>query len=213
VTSPLFISFEGPDGSGKSTQAAMLARVLRSRGVQVVETREPGGTAAGEHIRGILLDPQGPPLTPLVMALLLSASRAQLLEEIIVPALKAGKTVVTDRFADSTLAYQGYGLGLDRDVVRGLSRIATGGRVPNVSIYVDIDPILGLERVAARGAANRLDNENLEFHRRVRNGYFQLMSEEPARWRQVDGSGSPEEVHRDVVQVLDERLRIGGGTP
>jgi dTMP kinase len=208
----LFISLEGPDGSGKSTQAVMLARTLRERGSEVVETREPGGTAAGEQIRQILLDPQGPPLSPLVMALLLSASRAQLMEEVIGPALREGKTVISDRFADSTMAYQGHGLGLDLQVARELSRSATGDRFPDVTIYVDVDPALGLDRVNARGLPNRLDNEDLDFHKRVRTGYFQLMSEEPARWLQVDGSGNAEEVHRQVIHVLDEWLEGAGGS-
>jgi dTMP kinase len=208
----LFISLEGPDGSGKSTQAAMLARVLRERDLEVVETREPGGTPAGEQIRQILLDPQGPPLSPLVMAFLLSASRAQLVEEVIGPALREGRTVISDRFADSTMAYQGHGLGLDLEVVRQLSRAATGGRFPDVTIYVDVEPAVGLDRVNTRGLPNRLDRENLDFHRRVRTGYLQLMSEEPARWLQVDGSGDPEEVHRQVIRALDGWMeRAGGG--
>jgi dTMP kinase len=206
VTNPLFISFEGPDGSGKSTQARMLAHAMRERGIDVMETREPGGTAVGEQVRHILLDPDGASMTPLVMALLLSASRAQLVHEIILPALAAGQTVISDRFADSTVAYQGHGMGLDPATVRALADIATAGRMPDITVYVDIEPELGLQRATDRGGKNRLDNADLDFHKRVRDGYLSMVQEDRKRWLTVNGSGSPEDVHRAVLTELRGRL-------
>jgi dTMP kinase len=210
VTRSLFISFEGPDGSGKSTQAAMLARALRARGMDVIETREPGGTAVGEQIRHILLDPTGVPMSALCMALLLSAARAQHMEGIVQPALGAGHTVITDRFADSTVAYQGYGMGLDLDTILKLTAIATGGRMPDLTVYVDIEPRVGLERATLRGGANRLDNADLEFHERVRDGYLSMAKADPGRWVPVDGSGSPQEVHAAVLAALRDRKCLEG---
>ena len=202
----LFITFEGPDGSGKSTQAQLLTDALRNRGHDTLETREPGGTELGEAIRYLLLDPEAPAATPLAMALLLSASRSQLVESVIRPALDAGRFVIADRYADSTVAYQGYGLGLDTGTVRELARIATGGLKPDATIYVDIEPEVGMERRQARGAQNRLDQEALAFHRRVRDGYLEMISEEPERWIYVDGDAPPEAVHAGILQAIEPLL-------
>jgi dTMP kinase len=210
VTRPLFISFEGPDGSGKSTQAAMLARALRARGIDVIETREPGGTAVGEQIRQILLDPTGVAMSSLCMALLLSAARSQHMADVVQPAIEAGQTVITDRFSDSTVAYQGYGMGLDLDTILTLTAIATGGRMPDLTVYVDIEPRIGLERATLRGGTNRLDNADLEFHERVRKGYLAMAKAQPARWIPVDGSGSPQEVHAAVLAALRDRMCLEG---
>ena len=197
-----FLTFEGPDGSGKSTQANMLAVALRDRGLDVVETREPGGTGVGEAVRHVLLDVDGPPMNPLTMALLLSASRAQLVSDVIRPALEQGSMVVADRYADSTVAYQSYGFGLDLGVVRDLARIATGGLAPAASVFVDVPVAVGLERMGRRGARNRLDMPSLEFHERVRNGYLQEIAQEPSRWIVVDGNQDPQSVHAAVMQRL-----------
>lgn len=203
----LFVTFEGPDGSGKSTQARLLAAALRARGHAVVETREPGGTLVGERIRDILLHPSGPPITQLTEALLLNASRAQLLAEVIVPALGRGEIVLCDRYADSTLAYQAYGRGMDEEVIRDLQAIATNGVLPNLTVYVDIEPETGQARTAARGAQNRLDGLDIDFHRRVRAGYRALAAAEPERWLVVDGNDSPEDIHRAILQRVDRVLK------
>lgn len=203
---PLFISFEGPDGSGKSTQARLLAAALMQRGFAVCETREPGGTAIGEKIRELLLAPDSPPATPLTMALLLSASRSQLVADVIRPALQSGQIVVADRFADSTLAYQAFGLGLHASVVEELTAIATGGTQPDVSIYVDIEPAAGLERVSMRGSRNRMDAQTLQFHRHVREGYLEIITQAPQRWICVDGAAPVEAVHDAIVRRLEPVL-------
>lgn len=203
----LFISFEGPDGSGKSTQAAMLAASLRGQGYRVTETREPGGTELGERIRELVLSPESPSATPLAMTFLLSAARTQLLHEVILPALACGDIVIADRFADSTLAYQSCGLGLDAGLVRQVTAIATGGRSPDVTIYVDVPVETGMARAVARGQGNRLDTENAAFHDRVRTGYLQLMAAEPGRWIDVDGAAPPETVHRAIMERLETTLQ------
>jgi dTMP kinase len=207
VSTGLFISFEGPDGSGKTTQADVLALFLRKRGVPIVETREPGGTPVGEQVRHVLLAPGGAPMTPLVMALLLSAARAQHVHDVIRPALDSGQTVICDRYADSTLAYQGYGMGLELEQVRTLTSIATAGLQPDLTVYVDVTPEVGLARMAARGGRDRLDSETLEFHQRVRNGYRALMDQDPDRWIRIDGAQSPDQVHAEVVRAVQSRLR------
>lgn len=204
----LFVTFEGPDGSGKSTQARMLAHALRERGFSVAETREPGGTPAGERIRDLILSPESPPVTPLTMALLLSAARAQLVDEVIAPALESGEVVICDRFADSTIAYQVWGLGLDLDTARELIRIAVRGTRPDVSIYVDIEPEVGIERCRSRGAGNRLDTAALDFHRRVREGYLDEIARDPQRWISVNGDAPPEAVHDAILRQLEPILRV-----
>jgi dTMP kinase len=203
----LFLTFEGPDGSGKSTQAHLLASELRARGHDVVETREPGGTQVGEAVRHVLLDLNGPEMSPRTMALLLSASRAQLVSDVIVPALESGRTVIADRYTDSTLAYQSYGFGLKTEVVQDLSHIATLGVTPDVTVLVDVPVDVGLERVFRRGAHNRLDAPDTAFHERVREGYHQLAAAEPTRWVTVDGTQDPRSVHRALMHKLAPMLQ------
>ena len=199
----LFLTFEGPDGSGKSTQVRLLAQALRARGMPVVETREPGGTPLGERVRTVALDPGSPSATPLALSFLMSAARAQLVDEVISPALAEGKVVITDRYSDSTAAYQSYGLGVDLADVSELTRIATRGVQPDVVVYVDIPVEVGLQRVADRGARNRLDKEALEFHRRVREGYLALANRDPRRWIVVDGADAETVVHQSVLRSLE----------
>ena len=204
----MFITFEGPDGSGKTTQARLLAEWLRERGYEVVLSREPGGTDIGDQIRTVLHDPANGAMDARTEILLYSASRAQHVAQRIRPALAAGQIVVSDRYADSTLAYQGYGRGLDLETLRQITDFATGGLTPDLTLYLDIPPEEGLERRQVGGDEwNRLDAEALEFHQRVRAGYLRLIKGEPERWVVVHGDRPVEEVREEIRGVVEERLR------
>jgi dTMP kinase len=206
--SHLFISFEGPDGSGKTTQARLLADYLRAAGREVVFTREPGGTAIGDQIRRVLHDPANTAMEHSSETLLYSAARAQLVAERIRPGLARGAIVVCDRYADSTLAYQGYGRGLDLTMLRAITAFATGGLVPDLTIWLDLDAAEGLRRRQGSGGEwNRMDQLPLELHERVRAGYRELAAADPGRWVRVDGTAPVQEVHERVVAVVEERLR------
>jgi len=206
VRGGLFITLEGPEGSGKTTQAPLLAAWLQAQGHIVVRTREPGGTPVGERIRALLHDPAHAELRPRAEVLLYAASRAQLVDEVIRPALRAGKLVLCDRYFDSTYAYQGYGRSLSLEALREITRFATGGVMPDVTLYLDIDPAVGLQRrVAAGEEMNRLDREALAFHRRVREGYQALIAAEPERWVVIDARGSIEAVQARLRAALAER--------
>lgn len=204
----LFITFEGPDGSGKTTQARLLAEFLRARGYVVELTREPGGTEIGEQIRNVILSTHNRAMRDETEVLLFSAARAQIVAELIRPALAAGKIVLCDRYYDSTFAYQGYGLGLDLDALRAITRFATGGLVPDVTFYVDVPAEIGLAR-RQRGATNRLDQKDIEYHARVRKGYLELARAEPARFVIVDGTRAIAQVQQDIrahlLRVLEAR--------
>jgi dTMP kinase len=205
----MFITFEGPDGSGKTTQAKLLAEFLEEQGYPVRFTREPGGTPIGNQIRTVLLDNlDNREMHPRTEILLFSASRAQHVEELIRPALRNGQIVVCDRYYDSTLAYQGYGHRLDLDALRQITAFATGGLVPDLTVYIDIDVRAGLERRRKDDQAdwNRLDDLALAFHERVREGYQALLKAEPARWVMIDGDRPVETVQADVRHVVLRRL-------
>lgn len=194
-----FITFEGIDGSGKTTQMRLLAGRLRSEGHEVLETVEPGGTAVGAQIRRILLDSANQDLRPTAELLLYFASRAQNVDECILPALSAGKIVLCDRFTDSTLAYQGYARGLGEDTVLALDRIACRGLAPDLTLLIDLDLDTGLARAQGRNASatageTRMDDQSLEFHRKVCEAYRKLAQQHPARFRIIDGCGTPEAV-------------------
>jgi dTMP kinase len=210
-----FITFEGIEGSGKSTQIALLANYLTARGIRHVLTREPGGTLIGDQVRKILLDPANRSLDPAAELLLYAASRAQHLREIILPALTNGMTVLCDRFSDATLAYQGYGRGLDIEMIRSLDRIVTTGMRPDLTILFDIEASRGIARARGRNnslgleAEARFENEALVFHERVRQGYLTLVAKEPDRIRIVDASGTSEAVQEQVRKIVDERLQTG----
>jgi dTMP kinase len=201
-----FVTFEGGEGSGKTTQLERLAQRLRARGLEPLVTREPGGTPLGEGIRTLLLDPLRRP-APMTEALLMEAARAELVAGVIRPALAVGRVVLCDRYDDSTLAYQGGGRGLDADLLRALSRAATGGLRPDLTLLFDLDPAAGLARRArAEGSVNRLDREPEAFHSRVRARYLELAAAEPARFVVLDGALPPDRLEERVWAALEPRL-------
>jgi dTMP kinase len=203
----LFIVFEGPEGSGKSTQAKLLAERLRDAGKRVILTREPGGTELGEQLRRLLLDLHSEPVTPAAEALLYSAARAEHVAHVIQPSLDAGEIVICDRFADSTLAYQGGGRGLDLDQLRSVQQFATRGLEPDVRFLLDLPVAVGLaRRHADHDSVNRLDAESLAFHERVRASYLALADANPANWRVIDATKSRDEVARSVWSAVRDRL-------
>ncbi|HOT90821.1 MAG TPA: dTMP kinase [Anaerolineae bacterium] len=208
MVSGLFITLEGPDGSGKTTQARMLVEWLREQGHPVLATREPGGTRIGEAIRNVLHDCAHVEMAPQTEILLYSASRAQHVAEVIRPALAAGKIVVCDRYFDSTYAYQGYGRGLPLPTLQVITDFAVQGLIPDLTLYLDIAPEVGLQRRAHSGEAlNRLDREALAFHERVRAGYLELAAADPARWHIIDAHRTPEAVQAALREIVSHELR------
>jgi dTMP kinase len=204
-----FITFEGPDGSGKSTQIHGLAQYLKTLGQEVWLTREPGGTDIGEEIRDLLHDLRHREMQARAEILLYSASRAQLVGQEIRARLARGETVLCDRYADSTLAYQGYGHGLDLDTLRLITSFATGGLQPDLTLLFDLDPAVGLKRRQADGVEwNRLDAYDLAFHQRVREGYHQLAQAEPGRWVTLDATLERGELQEEVRRVVAKRLAL-----
>jgi dTMP kinase len=208
-----FITFEGPEGCGKSTQIAMLAERLRASGpTEVVTTREPGGTPAGEAIRGILQhDTAGSDICAAAETLLFEASRAQLVQRVIRPALDRGAIVLCDRFADSTTAYQGYGRGFAIDALLQLHEFALDGTWPDITLLLDLDVEQGFRRLQARsgGAAglDRMERESHEFHQRVVDGFRALAGRWPERFRRVDAAGSVDSVHEAIWTIVKEVLQ------
>jgi dTMP kinase len=199
----MFITLEGPDGSGKTTQFHMLKDWLQSRGRDVLALREPGGTQLGEEIRELLLGlREGAPMHARTELLLFCASRAQLVVEKIKPHLAHGGIVLCDRFADCTLAYQGYGRGLDLAELKTILRFATQGIVPNLTLYFDVDAETGLARRSKGGDVNRLDRESIDFHRRVRAGYLEMVAAEPDRWAVIDASMDIQSVFMSVCKQI-----------
>lgn len=192
----LFIAFEGPEGAGKSTQIERLETRLTAAGVATVVTREPGGTPAGDAIRGVILDP-ALAISPLAEFLLYSASRAQHVDDVIDPALDAGRIVLSDRFAGASLAYQGYGRGLDLAFIDELSARVTRGVEPDLTLLLDLPAERGLERVARRGSRDRLEQADLAFHRRVRSGFLQVAAARPS-WVRFDAE-TPEPALADAI--------------
>ena len=224
-----FITFEGPEGSGKSTQARLLYERMSERGYPVILVREPGGTRISDMIRRIVLDLHNTEMLPMTETLLFSAARAQLVNEVIRPYLAHDGIVLCDRYADSTYAYQGYGLGRDLEDLRVLTRMATGGLVPDLTIYLGLSAEEGLERKArargrmrppvatqgilpeARGAMpvewNRLDARELAFHKRVEEGYQQLIADSPERWRTFDARLEIETLAAQIMDVVETKLK------
>ncbi len=199
------ISFEGVDGAGKTTQIDLLEEWLYSRQIPYVRTREPGGTPLGIKIEDLLLHPPDLQMTPLEETFLFQADREEHFTEVVLPALEQGKLVVTDRCFDANIAYQGYGHGIDVKLIESLSLLAMKERIPDLTILLDLNPILMPERVGHRGH-NRLDIEPPEFYQRVRNGYLALAHAHPERIKVVDASNSPEEIHQEIVALVQQLL-------
>ncbi len=207
----MFITLEGPEGGGKTLQAAWLVEFLRQQGYDVLATREPGGTSIGEQVRTVLSNLDNTAMHPRTEILLFQASRAQLVEQMIRPHLSKGGVVVCDRYADSTLAYQGYGHQVDLNVLRNLIHFATGGLQPDLTLLLDIDVESGLRRRTKSGDWNRLDAYELAFHRRVRHGYQELIQVAPQRWIVIDAAPEPDLVHQAIIKAVAERLKAAGG--
>lgn len=206
----MFITFEGSEGSGKTSQIESLGGFLCQSGYDVLTTREPGGTGIGEQIRAVLSNLENTAMQPRTEILLFQASRAQLVEEVIQPHLRKGGVVLCDRYADSTLAYQGYGYQLELEPLRALISFATGGLKPDLTLFLDVEVEEGLRRRASGGELNRLDTYELDFYKRVRQGYMQLISEEPHRWVMIDAGGPPDQVQAAIRRVVLERLQHSG---
>jgi dTMP kinase len=210
-----FITFEGIEGCGKTTQVELLSRLLEGQGRPVLVTREPGGCAIADKIRAILLDADNHGLVPLAELFLYAAARAQHVEEIIKPALATGKVVICDRFTDATLAYQGYGRSLDLGLIRTLNRLAAGDSIPDMTILFDCPEEVGLKRALARIQATegareeRFEQESLRFHRAVREGYLQLAAADPERFVVLDGSLGICETATAVSEAVLSRLSRG----
>jgi dTMP kinase len=203
----MFITLEGPEGSGKTSHTPGLAEAIRQAGYQVVVTREPGGTHIGDEIRSTLLNLKNVEMHPTTEILLFQASRAQLVNQVIQPALAEGKVVLCDRYADSTLAYQGYGHQTDLEELTRIVTFATGGLKPDLTVLMDVDIETGLSRRSYDEENwNRLDAKELEFHRRVREGYHKMVAAEPERWVTVDAAQPLEEVLADLIEVVLGRL-------
>jgi dTMP kinase len=210
-----FITIEGPEGCGKTTQSDMLVNYLREKGHEVILTREPGGTRIGEVIRALVLDAQYGEMAPLTELLLMAASRAQHVLEKIRPGLEEGKVVICSRFSDATIAYQGCGRGFDIDMLKRINRIATGGLEPDLTLLIDIDIATGLRRAfgvekaeAKSGEGDRLESEDVGFHERVRQGYLDLARREPMRVRVIDGSGTIDQVGAAIRKAVDAVVGI-----
>ncbi len=202
----MFITFEGPDGSGKTYQMALLNEYLKEKGFPTLATREPGGTSIGDQIREILHNLDNTSMHPRTEILLFQASRAQHVEQVILPHIKLGGIVLCDRFADSTLAYQGYGHRVDLKTLKLIVEFATGGLKPDLTLLLDLDVGEGLQRREKGGDWNRLDAYDLGFHKRVREGYIKLMKADPGRWVKIDASQPPEMVQGDIRIAVDNRL-------
>ena len=204
----LFLSFEGGEGSGKSVQAKVLTEALQKRGRDVVLTREPGGTAAGERIREIVLHAQEIALSPEAQVLLYSTARAQNVREVIRPAIEAGKIVIADRFFDSTMAYQGYGHGVSLEQIRGVTTLACGDVVPDRTFLLDISVEIGLGRSGWRAQSkwDRFEVLDTTFHERVREGYLRLAAAEPRRWAIIDAARAEAAIALDVWREVDALL-------
>jgi dTMP kinase len=206
-----FITFEGIDGSGKSTQLRMLTGALRQRGVDLITTQEPGGTPLGRRLRDAFLETEEN-VAPMAELLLFAADRAQHVEFLIKPALAAGRVVISDRYADATFAYQGAGRGFDEKTIGKVIKLATGGLKPDLTIFFDVQIAAALSRMSSRGESgeksNRMDFETAEFYERVRDAYLTVARNEPKRFQVIDAGGSVDEIQRHVLEIVASSLKI-----
>ena len=205
-TYPMFITLEGPEGSGKTSHIPYLVEYFREQGHVVFPTREPGGTSIGEQIREILHSLKNTEMHPRTETLLYQASRAQFVEQVIKPRRAMGEIVLSDRYADSTIAYQGFGHQQELEQVRALVNYATGGLLPDLTVLLDVDVEIGLKRKQKADEWNRLDAYTVEFHRRVRAGYLEMVRQEPSRWRVVDAGRAWKSVQEELRKVISSRL-------
>ncbi|MCY6370268.1 dTMP kinase [Clostridium ganghwense] len=206
----VFITLEGPDGSGKSTIIKLVEGYLSEKGIDYISTREPGGINIAEQIRNVILDKSNTAMDGRCEALLYAASRRQHLAERVIPALKEGKVVICDRFVDSSLAYQGYARGLGIDEVMQINEFAIEGYMPDFTLYLDVEPEVGLERIAKNKdrEVNRLDLEKIDFHKRVREGYFILLEKYSNRIRKVDANQPIEKVFDSIKKILNDEIEL-----
>ena len=203
----MFITLEGPEGSGKSMQIRDLAEYVRSLGYEVLTTREPGGTSIGDQIRQVIMSMENNMMHPSTEILLFCAARAQIVSEVIRPNLEKGVVVISDRYGDSTLAYQGYGHGLDLKVLQEILMFATGGLKPDLTLLLDVDVEEGLKRRRACGGEwNRLDAQQVAFHQRVREGYHKMVGQDTSRWVVVDAAQEPQKVQADLRTAVRKKL-------
>jgi dTMP kinase len=203
----VFISFEGIEGTGKTIQSKLLYEHFKKTGYTIILTEEPGGTSIGLKIRDVLLSVENKEITPVTELLLYNASRAQHLKEVILPALKKGGIVITDRFSDSTVAYQGYGRGIDLKLIDSLERIVTEGLKPDITLLLDLDVETGLLRNKGINKTDRFELEDLEFHKKVRDGYIQIAAKEPGRIKLIDASGSIEEIQGKIIDMVTTYIK------
>ncbi|PKN94644.1 MAG: dTMP kinase [Chloroflexi bacterium HGW-Chloroflexi-6] len=204
----MFITLEGPEGSGKTSHIPHLVAFLREKGYIVFPTREPGGTSIGEQIREVIHDLKNAEMHPRTETLLYQAARAQIVEEVLRPRLQDGEIVLSDRYADSTIAYQGYGHGQPLEQIRQLVTYATGGLVPDLTILLDLDVETGLQRKSKQEEWNRMDAYTVDFHRRVRAGYLEMAAAEPSRWRLVDSGQKWDVVQEELRKVILAKLNV-----
>jgi len=204
----MFITLEGPEGSGKTSHIPSLVEYLRAHGHVVFPTREPGGTSIGEQIREVIHDLKNVEMHPRTETLLYQAARAQIVEQVIKPRLQAGEIVISDRYYDSTIAYQGFGHQQDLEQVRALVKYATGGLVPDLTVLLDVDVEVGLRRKKKNGVEwNRMDAHEVEFYKRVRAGYLQMVKQEPSRWVIVDAGQEWGSVQEELKKVVEAKLK------
>ncbi|STO06736.1 MULTISPECIES: dTMP kinase [Exiguobacterium] len=206
----MFITVEGPDGSGKTTQLKLLVQALTDKGYEVVTTREPGGTKVGNSIREVLLSPEHDEMTARVEMMLYAASRAQNVEQIIRPALSRGAVVVCDRFVDASIAYQGFGLGYDLEQILALNEWATGGLKPDLTFLFDLSPSQASSRMKDRGQLDRIESRDEAFHQRVYDGFQSLLAEHPDRMVRINANETIECIQDEVFDITLERLRERG---
>jgi len=203
----IFISFEGIEGTGKTIQSKLLYEYLTKKGYELTLTEEPGGTRIGLKIRDLLLSVENKGMTSLAELLLYNASRAQHIQEVIVPVMNKGAIVITDRFTDSTVAYQGYGRGIDLNIIHSLKRMVAADLQPDITILLDLDVEVGLRRNRGINKMDRLELEDVEFHKRVRNGYLDIATKEPERIKLIDASEGIEQVHNRIIKIIMDFLK------